>query len=273
MSAYPLGAFGQAVGWAAGAELVVLAATFAVAKRAGKHSVIDTAWGLLFAAVAVAAFAGSAGEGDPVRRWLLLVLPVLWGVRLAVHIGRRTVGRPEDPRYEQLLAKATGNPDVYALRMVYLLQGALALLVAAPVLVGAFAPGGTGPLTWAGVALWCVGLFFEAVGDHQLERFRADPANKGTVMDRGLWRYTRHPNYFGDACVWWGIFLGAAQRWPGVLTLLSPVVMTLLLTAGSGVRILERHMAGRAGWDEYAARTSAFVPLPPKRPATKRSAD
>ena len=120
-------------------------------------------------------------------------------------------------------------------------------------------------LLWAGVALWCVGVCFEAVGDAQLERFRRDPANRGMVMDRGLWRYTRHPNYFGDACVWWGIFLVAAERWPGALTVGAPVVMTLLLTVGSGVRVLERHMAGRPGWDDYAARTSRFVPLPPKR--------
>ncbi len=267
MSGYPVGAFAQTLGWAVGGELVVLGVTFAVAKRSGKHSVIDTAWGLLFATVAVAAFTGASGHGDPLRRWLLLVLPVVWGLRLALHIGRRTVGKPEDPRYAQLLAKAGTHPDLYALRMIYLLQGALALLVAGPVLVGAFAPGGAGPLVWVGVGLWVIGLFFEAVGDRQLERFRADPANKGTIMDRGLWRYTRHPNYFGDACVWWGIFLVAAQRWPAVLTFPAPVVMTLLLTAGSGTRILERHMSGRAGWDEYAARTSAFVPMPPKRRA------
>ena len=124
-------------------------------------------------------------------------------------------------------------------------------------------------LTWAGVALWAVGVFFEAVGDHQMEAFRRDPANKGGVIDVGLWRYTRHPNYFGDACVWWGIFLIAAERWPGVVTIYAPIVMTLLLTKGSGARILEKHMSHRAGWDEYAARTSAFLPLPPKKHATR----
>jgi steroid 5-alpha reductase family enzyme len=251
--------------WAAGAVLAVLAATFAASRIARKHSVIDTAWGLLFAAIAVTAFVGSAGHGDPLRRGLLLVLPVVWGLRLAVHIGRRTVGRPEDPRYAQLLAKAKGNADLYALRMVYLLQGALAFLVAVPVLVGAFERGPVRVLAWVGVALWCVGLFFEAVGDAQMERFRRDPANKGRVIDTGLWRYTRHPNYFGDACVWWGLFLIAAERWPGVFTMPAPILMTLLLTKGSGARILERHMSRRSGWAEYAARTSGFVPLPPKR--------
>jgi steroid 5-alpha reductase family enzyme len=200
------------------------------------------------------------------RRALLLALCVVWGVRLAVHIGRRTVGKPEDPRYEQLLGKAKGSRELYAIRTVYLLQGALALVVAAPVLVGMFETGPVRVLGWIGVAVWLVGVFFEAVGDAQLERFRNDP-DRGPVMDRGLWRYTRHPNYFGDACVWWGLFLVTAERWPGVVTLPAPVLMTLLLTKGSGVRILERHMAGRPGWDDYVARTSAFFPLPPKRVA------
>ena len=257
-------AFLGTLGWAAEAVLLVLAGTFAVAKVAGKHSVIDTAWGLLFAAIAVVVFVRSAGRGDDLRRWLLLLLPAVWGLRLATHIGRRTVGKPEDPRYEQLLAKAHANPDLYALRVVYLLQGLLAYLIASPILVGAFATGGSRATAWIGVALWTVGVFFEAVGDAQLERFRADPANKGTIMDRGLWRYTRHPNYFGDACVWWGIFMVAAGTWPGLITIYAPVIMTLLLTKGSGARILEKHMSGRPGWAEYAARTSMFVPRPRK---------
>jgi steroid 5-alpha reductase family enzyme len=265
MTGFATTPFLHALPWAAVAVLAVLAATFAASKIAGKHSVIDSAWGLLFVAVAVAAFAASAGDGDPLRRWLLVVLPGLWGLRLAQHIARRTVGKPEDPRYAELLAKAKGNPDLYALRVIYLLQGILALMIATPILVGAFEAGPVWGLAWAGVGLWCVGVFFEAVGDHQMERFRRDPANKGTVIGTGLWRYTRHPNYFGDACVWWGIFLVAAERWPGILTLPAPLLMTLLLTKGSGARILEKHMSKRDGWDEYAARTSGFFPRPPKK--------
>jgi steroid 5-alpha reductase family enzyme len=265
MSGFATAAFVPALAWAAAAVVLVLAATFVAAKIAHKHSVIDTAWGLLFVAVAVAAFAASAGHGDPVRRWLLLILPTLWGLRLAQHIARRTVGRPEDPRYAELLSKAKGSPDLYAIRMVYLLQGTLALVIAAPILVGAFERSSVWGPAWVGVALWCVGVFFEGVGDRQLESFRRNPANKGKVIDTGLWRYTRHPNYFGDACMWWGVFLVAAERWPGVLTIFAPVIMTLLLTKGSGARILEKHMAKRDGWDEYAARTSAFFPRPPRK--------
>lgn len=253
----------SSLGWSALGVGVVLAATFVSAKIAGRHNVIDVAWGLLFCAVALACFVSSTG--DALRRWLLLVLPVLWGLRLAVHIARRSVGKGEDPRYDKLLAKARGNRDLYALRVVYLLQGVLALVVASPLVVGANETAPVGPLAWIGVAVWIVGVFFEAVGDAQLARWRADPAHKGKVIDVGLWRYTRHPNYFGDACVWWGIFLVAADALPGVVAIYAPVVMTLLLTEGSGARIMEQHMSGREGWDEYAARTSKFVPLPPKR--------
>lgn len=267
MTSFSGGDFAAALPWAAGAILAVLAVTFVASKIAHKHSVIDSAWGLLFAVAAVAAFLCSAAgsvHGDGLRRWLLLILPVLWGLRLAQHIGRRTIGKPEDPRYAALLAKAKGNPDLYAIRMVYLLQGLLAFVISAPILVGAFTRGSVGVIAWLGVAVWCVGVFFEAVGDHQMEAFRGNPANKGKVIDVGLWHYTRHPNYFGDACVWWGIFLVAAEHWPGVLSIYAPVVMTLLLTKGSGARILEKHMAQRPGWAEYAAKTSGFFPLPPR---------
>jgi steroid 5-alpha reductase family enzyme len=259
-----------ALPWIVGAVALVLVITFAVAKWVGKHSVIDSAWGLLFVAVALASFGCSFAGADDVRRWLLLLMPLLWGVRLAEHIGRRTVGKPEDPRYEKLLAKAKGNRDWYAIRSIYLLQGLLALLISTPIMIGAFERGSVGPLAWVGVALWLVGVYFEAVGDHQMESFRHDPANHGHVIDIGLWRYTRHPNYFGDACVWWGIFLVAAEHWPGVLTILAPIGMTLLLTKGSGARIMEAHLRDRPGWDEYKARTSPFVPLPPRRSATRR---
>src|ERR1700679_236237 len=134
-----------------------------------------------------------------------------------------------------MLDKAPGSRAAYALRKVFLLQAALIWLVSVPVQAGMFERGGGAWAAAAGLGLvvWLCGLVFESVGDWQLARFKADPAHKGMVMDRGLWRYTRHPNYFGDACVWWGIFLVAAERWPGVLTIFPPIVMTLLLTQGS----------------------------------------
>jgi steroid 5-alpha reductase family enzyme len=219
-------AFVDSLPWSAVAIIAVLLVTYLASRIAHKHSVIDTAWGLLFCAAALAAFIGSSDRGDTGRRWLLLVLVLVWGLRLAVHIGRRSIGKGEDPRYEEMLADL-------------------------------------------GVAIWLLGLFFEAVGDWQMEQFKAQKIAgklpKGALMDRGLWRYTRHPNYFGDACVWTGIFLVCLERWPGILTLFSPVIMIYLLAFGSGKRVLERSMAKRPGYREYMARTSGFIPMPPRR--------
>lgn len=264
MSAFASDQFWLTLPLAAAAIAFVSLTTFVISRIVDRHNVIDTAWGLMFVAAALVAFIASAGYGDDRRRWLLLLMPVLWGLRLTQHIGRRSLGKGEDPRYEALLRKAKGNPDLYALRMIYLLQAVLVFIISAPIQVGVFESGAVGVIGWTGVAVWLVGVVFEAVGDHQMESFRRDPAHKGKVIDSGLWRYTRHPNYFGDACVWWGIFLVAAERWPGVLTVFTPVVMTLLLTRGSGARILERQLSTREGWGEYAARTNGFFPLPRK---------
>jgi steroid 5-alpha reductase family enzyme len=267
-----LAATAENLGWCALGVLVVLAVTFVASRITGRNNVIDTAWGVLFVMIAAVSFTTSAGSGDPMRRALLLALPCVWGLRLAVHVGRRSIGKGEDPRYERLLDKAPGNRTWYALRTIYLLQGVLALVIATPIWVGAFEPHPVRVVAWLGVVVWAVGVFFETVGDAQMERWRAQPGHRGKVIDVGLWRYTRHPNYFGDACVWWGIFLVAADSWPGVVTIFAPVLMTWLLVKGSGVRILEQHMAGREGWDDYAARTSMFVPMPPRRRSADRAA-
>ncbi|MEU0446851.1 DUF1295 domain-containing protein [Streptomyces tendae] len=269
MNGFPWGAFAIGLGWAAAAALAVMLATFAVAVRKGVHRVVDVAWGLGFAAVAVVtcAVAAAAGQGDPGRRALVAALAVVWGLRLAAHIARRGRGHGEDPRYDAMLAKARGNRNLYALRMVYLLQGALVWLVSLPVQAAAYGPGPLSVPAWAGVVVWAVGLAFEAVGDAQLARFKAAPGNRGRVMDRGLWSWTRHPNYFGDFCVWWGLFLVACDAGlaAAAVSVVSPLVMTYLLIGGSGKRLLERHMADRPGWAAYAARTSGFFPRPPRR--------
>ncbi|MGW4921732.1 DUF1295 domain-containing protein [Streptomyces parvulus] len=269
MSGLPWGAFGAGLGWAAAAAFAVMLVTFAVAVRKGVHRVVDAAWGVGFAAVAVvtSAVAAAAGEGDPVRQVLVTVLTVVWGLRLAVHIGRRGRGHGEDPRYDAMLAKAPGNRNLYALRMVYLLQGALVWLVSLPVQAAAYGSGPVTLLAWTGTAVWAAGLVFEAVGDAQLARFKADPAHQGRIMDRGLWSWTRHPNYFGDFLVWWGLFLVAcdAGTAAAAVSVVSPLVMTYLLIGGSGKRLLERRMADRPGWSAYADRTSGFFPRPPRR--------
>jgi steroid 5-alpha reductase family enzyme len=251
-------------GWTLATVVVVLAVTFVVARSLGRHNVMDVAWGLGFAAVAVVGYAVS--DGDHGRRLLAAALTVIWGVRLGAHIAWRSRGGEEDPRYAALLDRAPGSRDAYALRKIYLTQGPILWFVSLPVQVAMVEKGPIGVAAWIGAALWLAGFFFETVGDWQLARFRADPANRGQVMDRGLWRYTRHPNYFGDACVWWGLFLIACDHWVGPLTVLSPLVMTFFLVKGTGKPLLEKGMRKtRPGYAEYAARTSGFFPLPPRR--------
>lgn len=271
MSGFAWGDFAAALPLTAAAVLVVLGTTFLVALRAGRHAVVDVAWGLGFVAVAATAYLLSVDEGDPTRRLLVLVLTGVWGLRLAWHIGRRSRGLGEDPRYDALLAKAPGSRTAYALRQIYGTQALVLWFVSLPIQVAAFEAPPPNVVTWVGVAVWALGLFFEAVGDQQLHRFRSDPSSQGKVLDTGLWRYTRHPNYFGDACVWWGLSLVAFSAWPGVLTVLSPVLMTWLLAKGTGKPLLEKGMASRRpGYDDYVARTSGFLPLPPC-PARPRS--
>ncbi|MFE7174548.1 DUF1295 domain-containing protein [Streptomyces sp. NPDC057616] len=266
MSGFAWSGFALNLACAAATSLAVMLVTFAVALRKGVHRIVDVAWGVAFAAVAVVTCAASAGDGDTGRRVLVTVLTAVWGLRLAVHIGRRGRGHGEDPRYAKMLAKAPGSANLYALRMVYLLQGALVWLVSLPVQAAQYIPSQMTGFAVAGALVWTVGLVFEAGGDAQLARFKADPANKGRLMTRGLWSWTRHPNYFGDFCVWWGLFLIACDSAAAAaVSLVSPVVMTLLLTRGSGKALLERHMSERPGFTEYAARTSGFFPRPPRR--------
>jgi steroid 5-alpha reductase family enzyme len=265
VSGVPLGPFGVTLACTAGALLVMMAVTFAVALKAGKHSVVDTAWGIGIAVVALVALISSLGYGQPARRALLTAAAVIWGLRLAAYIGYRNHGKPEDPRYRDLLAKAKGDRNLYALRTIYLLQAVILWVACLPIQAGMLERAPAGPLTVIGAVLWLGGFVFESVGDWQLARFKADPAHKGMIMDRGLWRYTRHPNYFGDFCMWWGLFLISAGSWVEVATIVGPLLMTFLLTRGSGKALTERRMADRPQYAEYVARTSGFCPLPPKK--------
>jgi steroid 5-alpha reductase family enzyme len=258
--------FGITVAATAGAVLALMTVTFAVGRRLGRHSVIDTAWGIGLGLVAAVALISSLGHGQEPRRLLLTAASLIWGGRLAVYIGWRSRGQGEDPRYEDLLAKAGGHRDAYAFRAIYLTQAAVLWLATMPVQVGMFGPAPASAVTVIGAVVWLTGFLFETIGDHQLARFKADPANKGTIMNRGLWRYTRHPNYFGDACMWWGLFLIAFDGWISLATVVAPLLMTWLLVRGTGGRLTEQRMAQRPGYAEYMATTSSFIPLPP-RPA------
>jgi steroid 5-alpha reductase family enzyme len=266
VSGLPAGPFGVTLGCVAAGLAVMLGVTLLIALRAGKHSVVDTAWGLGIALAAVVALVSSAGYGQSARRYTLAAAAVIWGLRLAIYIGWRNHGRPEDPRYQDMLAKGRGNPNLYALRSVYLLQGVLLWLACVPIQAGMLERAPAGPLVVIGGALWAIGFVFESVGDWQLYRFKADPANQGKIMDRGLWHYTRHPNYFGDFCMWWGFFLISVGSWIELVFVFAPLLMTFILTRGSGAAMTDRRMkAARPKYADYVARTSGFFPLPPRR--------
>jgi steroid 5-alpha reductase family enzyme len=226
-------------------------------------SIVDVWWGPGFAALALASFA-LAERGHA----LVTALTVVWGLRLGLHLARRNLGHGEDPRYAAMRRRHGERFGRVSLVSVFGMQGLLMWLVSLPVQVANAAgdPAQLGLLELAGTALWGVGLFFEAVGDFQLARFRADPANAGRVLESGLWRYTRHPNYFGDCCAWWGIFLVALPAPGAWLTAPSPALMSFLLLRVSGVPLLERSLRKRRpGYDDYVRRTSVFFPLPPRR--------
>lgn len=245
------------------------------AKQLGKVAVVDVAWGAGFVLIAVVtALVGTAlGDGDAWRRWLVVGLVAAWGLRLAWHVRSRAIGEhggKEDPRYAEMLGGSLDEVGLgTAVRRVFVVQGLAQWLVAIPVAVGAVLAAPWWPAVVAGVVVWGVGLFFEAVGDRQLAAYKAQPREtRPVVMDRGLWAWTRHPNYFGDATVWWGIWLagGLGSGWvAGLATVVCPAIMTFFLVQVTGVRLLERTMMQRPGFPEYAARTSAFVPLPPRR--------
>lgn len=255
------GAFGLNVLLTAVFVLVVVSALFAAAKARGRYDVIDVFWGAGFALVAVATLLIA---GPTPRGLLVALLTVVWGVRLGAHIHSRNRGKPEDPRYVAILERR----GVLGMYRVYVIQVVVMVVVSLPVQAASYLTAPLGALDYLAVLLWVVGFAFESVGDRQLTRFRSDPASKGQVMDRGLWRYTRHPNYFGDAVVWWGLFLFAAHHWIGLLTVVAPVLMTLTLAKGTGKPLLEKDMAGRRpGYADYVKRTSGFVPWPPKKVA------
>ncbi|NUT98456.1 MAG: DUF1295 domain-containing protein [Saccharothrix sp.] len=251
--------FGWNVLWSAVAVVVLVTLLFAYAVRRKRFDLVDSFWGPGFAVVAVLTLVLA---GVSARAVVVTVLTVVWGVRLGWYIHSRNRKKPEDQRYVDMYERARGNPLAKMYR-VYLLQAAIMVLVSLPVQFAAYRDGAFGVFDVLGIVVWVVGFVFEAVGDRQLARFKADPANRGRVMDQGLWRYTRHPNYFGDACVWWGLFLFAVPE--GLWFVVSPVVMTLLLAKGSGKPLLEKDIVRRRpGYREYVERTSGFFPLPPR---------
>ncbi len=244
---------------------------WAVAVQIDDVSFIDSFWGFGMALMAFTSWMQVASPGPLAT--LLMAMTVIWGLRLSIYLLLRWRREGEDKRYERMLRKdrEKGRFALAALTKVFLGQAVLLFIVCSPAQYGILEAATQEPvsgLALVGVAVWLVGIGFEWIGDWQLSRFKSDPANKGQVMDHGLWRYTRHPNYFGDACAWWGIWIASASAgwWVAAATVVGPLFLTFTLMKWSGAALLEKGMSKtRPGYEEYKRRTSAFVPRPPKK--------
>lgn len=227
-------------------------------------SIVDRFWGFGFAVVAWAALLYN-GIFDT-KTWLVVALATIWGARLSIYLTWRNWGHGEDYRYVAMRERQGGKFWWTSFYRVFLLQGFLTWFIGLPLQRTMTVGGDLGMLAYIGVALWCVGLTFEAVGDWQLARFKSDSGNKGKVMDRGLWRYTRHPNYFGDAVLWWGMYLVAFTGPVDLLLAICPLTMTFFLMRVSGVPLLEKKLKKtRPEYTAYVERTSSFFPRPPRK--------
>jgi steroid 5-alpha reductase family enzyme len=248
------------------AALLFMTAVWLLSLKLQNASIVDSFWGLGF--VFLAWLTAGQGSGFTGRQTLVLALITLWGVRLAAHITWRNWGHGEDRRYQVWRQRYGASFWWQSLFRVFWLQAVLLWLIALAPQAALFSPT-PATFTWAdrlGTLIWLVGFTFEAVADWQLARFKADPANRGLVMEQGLWRYSRHPNYFGETLVWWGIYLIALANPHNWWTVISPVTITFLLLKVSGVTLLEKDLPERRpAYRDYQERTSAFVPWLPKK--------
>jgi steroid 5-alpha reductase family enzyme len=244
---------------------VYMSAWFVLALLKKDNSLADIAWGLGF--VLLAGLTLGRRSGDAVRPFLVSGLVLIWGIRLALHIFTRNRKRGEDFRYAEWRAKWGRSFVLRSYLQVFILQGIFLLIISLPVVLINASPEQKriGLLDLTGAFVWLAGFVFECVGDWQLARFKRDPADKTQVMTKGLWKYTRHPNYFGEAVMWWGLFLLALQARQGWLAVASPLLITFLLLRVSGVPMLEKKYAGNAEFQEYARRTNVFIPWFPKK--------
>ena len=231
-------------------------------------SIIDMFFALILFTVTAVSFV--LGSGVMARKQLILLLVGLWALRITGHLIKRNWGHGEDSRYTKLRSWVNDDRSFIwlSLRKVFLLQGIVIWFASLPVQVAQeyTSPATLGWIAWLGTFVWAIGFFFESVGDYQLTRFRADPANKGTVLRTGLWKYSRHPNYFGELCIWWGLFLIACDNPIGLLTIIGPVLYTYLVVNVTGQATLDKKLAReKPEYKAYMEVTSGMIPLPPKR--------
>jgi steroid 5-alpha reductase family enzyme len=258
---------GNALLVSAVAIAVLMVSTWVVSVAVKNASIVDIVWGSGFVVVAWVNLIAIDGENS--RQWLMAILVSVWGLRLSTYLFRRNHGKGEDFRYVSMRKRWGNRFPVVSLVTVFLLQGTIMWIVSLPIQIGgADTTVAVGPIAVMGVMVWLLGVLFESVGDSQLRKFKSDPNNQGKVMDQGLWALTRHPNYFGDSMVWWGLGIVAAESGKGYISFVGPIVMMFFLTKVSGVAMLERSLAKRKpGYAAYMERTSSFWPRPPKRSA------
>ena len=248
------------------AILILATLTWVVSVIRRDVSIVDSIWSLMLLVAAIAY--SSAVEPYTSRSSLILTLVLLWALRLTIHITWRKWGEAEDRRYQDIRKKYEPNFTLKSLGIIFGFQATLAWIISMPLWAALTVPIALNVIDLLAVALWTVGMVFETVGDWQLARFKSDPANGEKVMDRGLWRNTRHPNYFGECIIWWGFYVFALPvgAW---WTIVAPILLTYMLLKFSGVTLLEEHIVQRRpAYRDYITRTNAFIPGPPKKAKT-----
>lgn len=245
--------------------LVFFVLTFVVAQIQKNNGLIDIAWGMGFVFSAGLSFV--VGEPKGLVPMVMTACVLIWGLRLTWHLARRNLGKPEDFRYAHM--RETWDPKTFYIKMfvrIYILQLILNYLINLPTIVTNLQDQtGWGILASLGLIVWLIGFMFESVGDHQLKQFKLPPANKGQLITHGLWKYSRHPNYFGEAAQWWGLWIMAISGGRNYWLFFSPLLITLFLLYVSGVPLLEKKYEGRPDWEAYKQRTPKFFPWIPKK--------
>ncbi len=244
--------------------LVYMTFWFLVSVVKKRNDIADVAWGLGFLLIAVVSFYRGGIAWD--RGFLVTFLVALWAFRLSFHIYLRNRGKKEDYRYKKWRESWGKYFFLRSFLQVYLLQGFLMLVIASPIIVvNIYRNGSFFWLDLLGLLVWAIGFFFETIGDWQLSRFIANPLNKGKIMQSGLWKYTRHPNYFGEVAQWWGLWIIALSVPFGYLSIIGPLVITILILKISGIPLLEKKMEENPEFQGYKKRVSVFFPAPPKK--------
>jgi len=247
----------------AASVLIYVIIWFLYSQKIGRLDIADEAWGLAQPFIVIVAMLIS--RNFSIEAIIILLLTLVWGYRLFSHIRKRHTKSPEDNRYVEMKKNWKTLPRVQAFIYVFLLQGTLMFLLSSASLILVFTNSGWNPLSLFGLIVWIAGFAFEAIADSQLRTFTTNPENKGRIMDRGLWRYSRHPNYFGEVTMWWGVFFFVYIITGALWAVVTPLIITYLIVFVSGIPLVEKHFEGKPGWQEYKEKTSALIPWPNRR--------